>query len=417
MSSVHRRRRVAARGDEREPAWLSAAWGLLVKPTMIGALLSISGALLVLAPWLKAPGRRSSAWWVGGLEDAALLMMVSVLSAIALGLMVGVAWQGRLARRGEAPLWVDLTWSQTPEPEQTPGLRAPWAGPAGVALMVLGVLLGVGCWLSLQGDVLPTQAAISVGQPTEFVRARVSDQPLRLMLPRRVQISDIRMAPPQSVTLTLALPKQQDVSPQTLLANESVEVGGKRLTFVGVIQDPQQLRVVLSGKGEQSIEATGRVGDKVRVTLDGPAFEIKEITRNYLGAMGPAVRLDSEQTGAFWLFERPTNERLGSPFDEGLRLVRLETLPAAVFTVGPPVPFEPLVVALVCVLLGTGLLFGAPQLSVLGRGRRQGISLAEAGRWAESFAADPGASPRDESSQASAPSAEARAALQQEEEE
>lgn len=385
-SSRSRRRHAAARHEShkrKEPALLSAAWSLLVKPHIVGALLCGAGGLLMVAPLLKAPKRLSASWWSGGLEDANLLMFVAVLLALAGPLLIGLWWQRRLEERGEAErASADMLLSDPPELKSKALAMVPWLG---VALMLMGSLVGVGCWFSLFRDVLPTQAAISVGQPTEFVRAKVSAEPLRLMLPRRVTISDVRMAAPQSVTLTFALPKQTDAKPQTLSARESIDVAGKRFTFIGLINDPQQLRVVLKGTDERSIEATGRVGELVRTSLEGPQLEVKQITRNYLGAMGPAVQLSSEQTGTFWLFERQVDPKYGPPFDQGLKLVRLETLPAAVFMVGPELPFWPLVLAVILFVLGAGALLGFEQLSLMGRGRRLASSLHEAGRWAESF--------------------------------
>lgn len=378
-----RRRQGAAQLKHKEPALLSAAWSLLIKPHIVGALLCGAGALLMAAPLLKAPKRLSASWWSGGLEDANLLRFVAVLLAIAAPLLIGLWWQRRLEERGDAErVSADMLLSDPPERKTRALTMVPWLG---VALMLVGALMGVGAWFSLFQDVLPTQAAISVGQSTEFVRAKVSAEPLRLMLPRRVTVSDVRMASPQSVTLTFALPKQTDAKPQTLSARESIDVAGKRFTFIGLINDPQQLRVVLAGTGERSIESTGRVGELVRTSLEGPQLEVKQITRNYLGAMGPAVQLSSEETGTFWLFERQVDPKYGPAFDQGLKLLRLETLPAAVFMVGPELPFWPLVMAVILFVLGAGLLLGFEQLSLMGRGRRLASSLHEAGRWAESF--------------------------------
>lgn len=384
-SSRRRQRRGLEQGAAaQEPALLRAAWGLLVKPHVVGLLLSAAGGLLIIAPWLKAPKRLGASWWTNGFEDANIVMFVAVLLALGAPLLIGLWWQRRAQIKELVPIaQADLLMSE-PHPE-TPKASIGALPLLGAALMIVGALMGVGTWFMLWRDVLPTQAAISVGQPTEFVRAEVAGEPLRLMLPRRVTISNVRMAAPQSVEMTFSLPKQNDAPTQTLGPRESIDVAGKRFTFIGLINDPQNLRVILGGSGEQSIEATGRVGQKVKVSLDGPEFEVKQILRNYLGAMGPAVQLSSESTGTFWLFERQVNPKLGPAFDHGLKLVRLETLPAAVFNVSPELPFWPLITSVILFVLGAGGLFGAPQLSPVGRRGLRAFSLQEAGRWAESL--------------------------------
>src|SRR5690606_21935033 len=131
------------------------------------------------------------------------------------------------------------------------------------------------------------------------------------------------------------------------------EVDGVRMTLVGIGEDPQRLRAILRGRDEASLEVAAREGETIRVALDGPEYTVKQITAHLAGNMGPAVQLESEDTGAFWLFGRePKRADALALNTHGLRLERLETLPTAALTIAPAQPLEALIVACALFLLG-----------------------------------------------------------------
>lgn len=388
MSSSYRRRRTNRRTQKAaaEPGWVSWLWEALVRPSTIGGMITIAGAVLIAAPWLNSPKKLSTTWWSAPLQNLDVLLIAMLVLAFALPLSAGLWINLQHMKKGQRPIINDI--DLTTEPDEAPNTLAQKLAPFGVVLMVAGVLTGVVPWVFMQRDVLPTQAPFAVGKSTEYVTARISGRPLRLMLPQRVMISNIKMKAPQEVTLTISKPKQNDVPKQTLKARESIDVEGKRLTFVGLTEDARNLRAIIAGSTKQSIETTGRIGEKIRVTLDGEGYEVKNISRNYMGAMGPAVQLTSEKTGDFWIFERQPKPGLGKGLGNGLKVVRLETLPAAIFTVGPAVPFWPLIVAGILFVLGAGLFFGMPHALAFDGKRRRWTSLNEAGRFAEQFGVD-----------------------------
>lgn len=375
-SSSTRARRRRAQTVTKEPAWLGSLWGFATKPLLLGTLIAVAGGLVMAAPWLNAPKALSSTWWRLGATYTDILTIALLLLGLTVPLLAGLWVNARTASAWDVELGEE-------ESHEASGLSS-WLARAGVGTMILGVAVGVLAWVSLQGDVLPSTSSFAVGQDTEYISARVESRPLRVMLPKRVTVKNIKMSHPQEVELTLSRPKEKDIPVETLQARQGMDVEGKRLTFVGLTQDARHLRVIVAGKSKQSIEATGRVGESVGVTMDGPTYEILEITRNHLGVLGPAVRLSNEEEGAFWLYQRQADPTFGPPLHDQLKLVRLETLPAAVFTVGPSVPFWPIIAGGVLLILGAAMLFGLPHANSDLSGRRWN-SINEAGALAESL--------------------------------
>ncbi len=335
MSRARRRRHQRGARSSDSLGWVDQLWDYVTHPGLLGAVASIAGVMLMSAPWLKLPTRKLPDWWALPVQ-ATDVLQVSVLLGTLVGVLgAGLCIKAFMERRGE-------------------DVRV----MASLLTMGIGIAGCVGCWLSLQSDVPATQATFGIGQQVEYVVGRVRGEPVRIMLPRRVKVDKLVATQPASLTLTLNRPKQRDASPQTLAVGESVEVDGMRFTFIGSSVDTQQLQGVVAGSSSQSIAAAARKGSTVRVTLDGPEYEVKDISLNYIG-LGPAVQLGTEDLGSFWVFERQ-REQSARAFDHGLQLMRVESMPAAVMTVAPVRHFEPLAIFGGVFALGLGglLLWG-----------------------------------------------------------
>ena len=315
-------------------------WGALVRPEVLGGALLVSGALAMCAPFFKLPARKAASFFSDPVQATDLLQIVILLGVAVVVLGLGALLQGWLGSR------------QSVVRQRILAILVAGLGAVGV----------LATWLSLTTDVPATQATFGVGEQVEYVVGKVRGKPVRIMLPQRVKVLSIERPDEEAVstsallTFELTRPKQRDAAPNTLQVGASIDVEGTRLTFVGTGSDVKQLRAVLTGKGEQSIEVAAKKGDTVRVTLDGPEYEVKDISLNYMG-MGPAIQLAAPEQGAFWVFGRvpeAKGEVAPSPFSHDLRLLRLESVPAAVMTVGPVRPFEPLVASGALLLLGVG---------------------------------------------------------------
>lgn len=334
MSRAQRRRQRKASSSSM--VWVEQIWDYVTHPALLGGMLTVAGVLTMSAPWLKIPSRQVPGWWALPVQ-ATDVLQVSVL----LGVLVAALGAGLCIHA--------MSGSRDNERKRL---------LASVLVMGAGAIGCVGCWLSLQSEVPATQASFSIGKQVEYIVGRVRGEPVRVMLPRRVKVDKLVATSPASLTFTLNRPKQSDAKPTTLAVGESVDVEGTRFTFIGSGVDGQQLQGVIAGASAQSIAAAARKGSTVRVTLDGPEYDVKDISLNYMG-MGPAVQLEVEDSGAFWVFSRQSEESARA-FDHGLQLLRVESMPAAVMTVGPVRAFEPLAIFGGLFILGLGglLLWG-----------------------------------------------------------
>jgi hypothetical protein len=340
---------------------VSAAWDAVARPERVGALILVAGLVLMAAPLVQLPKRFDRSWWTDPMQAPDLLTIALVLLASSAVLVGGLGWF--IAQ--QAPLIED---GQLADADLKPTTlhRVPWLG---AALALVGGVGVVACWVGVHGEVPVAIGPFGLGVQTEFVETTLRGQPLKLMLPRRVEVTSLSAGEAPQVALRFMRPKQTDAQPQALAAGESIDVESMRFTFLGVAEDGQALRAVLGGTTEQSIEAAGRKGQKVRVSLDGPEYTIHEISVNYMGAMGPAVQVESEAEGRFWLFQRASKDGKDM-FGRSLRLIRLETQPAAILATVPARPLWPMATSVILLAAGIGLLLGAPELrrSAAGRG-------------------------------------------------
>lgn len=378
--SIDRRRR--RHEPTAEPWWLELLWERGVRSAWLGLIIAIAGGIMIAAPLAAMPSRIDKSWWARGFQSPDMLQVSAILLAGCVPLLIGL-W----VRRSNAPV-ADLRLDQSHDLPISSMRNTQLALAAALGLMLTGAIGVSVVWVGLQRGVPPAEVLLPQDATTEHVIGQVRGKPVKVMLPRRasVEISGEIDAP--VVDLTLSRPKEEGVEPQQLTIGEFVEVDDTRLTFVGLADDPNNLRAVITGTSGQSIQALASKGQEFKVSLDGPTYTVIDLSLNYIGAMGPAVQVEPDNDEPpFWLFLRQPTGELKDPFTHGLRLDRIETSTAAAFTFGPVVPFEPLVTFSVIFVLGLGLLLGVPEQRPANRRRRVGLaSLNEAGALAESFA-------------------------------
>ncbi len=340
--------------------YVSTAWDAVARPERVGALILVAGLTLIAAPLAQLPARLDRSWWTDPMQAPDLLMIALALLAAASVLAAGLGWHA-----ATAPLErEDGVLPDEPAPTSTPRWL-PWLG---LGLAGCGAVGALGCWASIHGEVPVAISQFGQGAQVEFVQTSLRGEPLKLMLPRRVEVTQIGVGASPQVSLRFVRPKQTDIPAQVLGVGESLDVESTRFTFMGVAEDGQSLRAIIGGVTEASIEAAGRKGQEIKVSIDGPAYKILEISPNYMGAMGPAVQVESEADGRFWLFAR-ANKDGKELLDRPIRLIRLETQPAAILAAVPARPLWPMATAVLLMAAGIGLLFASPELRV-GAGRR-----------------------------------------------
>lgn len=319
------------------------AWRLAVNPPAIGALLLTSALIAIVGPFNALPDGPALSWWSTTFQAdgmargaASLFIMAAVLGA---GLLL-TRWQ---VQHGDV---LDTL------PDGLGAGKTTRLPALGAALMGLGVALGVMTWMVAQSQVAPTRVALPVGKTVESYHARTVNGAMRVMLPSRLKIKSVS-ADTGSAELELSKVGETGIL-QTIVVGEPVDIDGVRYALAGVEYNPQIVRALFSSRNADSVPAAANVGDTFRVTLDGPEFKVVQIARDYLNAMGPAVELESEATGKFWVFQRATPiDVFDSP--HGLKLETLETAPVVLISISRGQPLQVFGAAGVLFLAGLAL--------------------------------------------------------------
>jgi hypothetical protein len=353
-------------------------------------MVALAGVVALLAPLTHLPARLNRGWWIEALHIPQTAAAVGALGLAGLVLAMFLWW----ARgRTQASLEADVSMEPDGQTTSVEGLRrSNWRlARLGVLLMGLGMTLVCGQWLILHRVAPAGKIALAVQQSTEYYRAPMGAKSIKVMLPLRMTVVGAVFGDDPVVYVRFAPPKKEnDAASQPLRPGESLDVAGLRFTFVGFTHAKSSLRATIKGTGPQTIEAAGSVGDVVRVSIDGPEFEILEIVPDYMQALGPAVELHSPDHEAFWLFARAAGHE-GLDFGHGLELVDIQSVPAPVFAVAPPQPVWPLGTGGVLFVLGVVMFFAVPQRRLLTLVTEPGSpihvsSLNEAGSLADEVA-------------------------------
>lgn len=200
--------------------------------------------------------------------------------------------------------------------------------------MAVGVATGVGGWWYSQSKLPLSKVSLPAGSKIESYPAIDVDRSVKRMLPHRVQVNSID-ADRGSVNLAFSTADDPEATvDQRVEVNAPVDVDGVRYSLIGVEYDARVPRVVLESGEADTITVSATRGDQVMFEHEGATFEVTQIVRNYLNALGPAVELESEEQGRFWVFQRA--HPLGDDFDSPMkiRLQRVETAPVAVLAIG-----------------------------------------------------------------------------------
>jgi cobalamin biosynthesis Mg chelatase CobN len=291
-----------------------------------------AGLVLAVMPLVEMPAG-SESWWTGAFRaDAALSLAMTAVG------LAAVFAAGRCLEAAGRGSWSD------------------WLGP-----LVLGIAIcaGLAHWVSLHRGVEPTRQTIAVGETVQSFSGELAGESLDVMYRDRVEVTDIQTSPsPLAVVRTFRPGEVGQTRRSKLDAGSSIGVGDYRLTFVGFSREGGGLEAVISSGREDTITASAPVGGSFTLTIDGDPFRVEEIVENYLGSVGPAVRVSRSDIGSVWVFQRAAQMESPPSLDHQLELESVRRAPAAVFLVSKSTPVWPInVVGILFVLGVVGTLF------------------------------------------------------------
>lgn len=331
--------------------WIERLWHRVVSPAGLGGLLLAAGLIFVVGPLNMLPKTPPTAWWSIALQAEGMARGGASLLAMAVVLMSGLGLVRWRTSRGDIA---------EVDPDGPGAGRTNHIAAIGAGLMVLGAAIGTLMWVVAGSQVAASRVSLPVGKSIESYPAITVSGNMRVMLPSRLKVRSVNV---DEGTAELELSKVGDEGVvQSIRVGRPVDIDGMRYALVGIEFDPRVVRAVVAGSTPDTIATSAAVGESFRVTLDGPEYRVTQLIRDYLNVLGPAVEVENEETGRFWLFQR-SNPIEGFQTPHGLRLEALETAPVVILGVSRRQPTEVFGSAGVLFFLGLGLfLFGRDRL-------------------------------------------------------
>ncbi len=367
---------------------IDRAWSVLTDVRVPGLLLLASGTVLMASPWMHTPDPLVVSWWESTLHLPSTLGVAAGLAAAGLVLMLGVLFNRyRMATDPDAqtkasPDALINVGAVVDDVEESGAANLSWAG---VACMVAGIALVVGYWFTVQQSVGAARMPLTIGQTAENYAVPFGNKEMKVNLPLRVRLSALRAGDHPVASLQMFQAGQKPPAAQKIEAGSGVELKNLRLTFTGIAPDSSKLRAVFGSDKPNTITAGAAKGDSFRVSLKGPKYKVLDVTDNYMGVMGPAAHIRAPKVGDFWVFQRQADADVAPKLGHSIRLERVQTQPAAIFTVAPRRPFWPLSAGGTLFIIGFAMLIVFPERILwIGEGRKARLwSFNEAGRLAE----------------------------------
>ncbi len=319
------------------------AWRLAVQPASIGLLLLVASLILLVGPMNATPKTTNFSWWSSAFQAEGMARAAASLIAMAGMLGLGLLLNRWSLRRGVT----------SDAPADGPKSGAPTQVVAvGVALMSLGIVGASLLWIFAQTSISATHVSLPIGRTIESYPAASGNGFIRVMLPSRLKIRSLDV---ETGTVELELSKVDEPGVvQKLEVGQPIDIEGMRYALVGVEFDPRIVRGVFSSSEPETIATTASLGDTFKVGIDGPEYKVLQVVRDYLNILGPAVEVESEAAGRFWLFQRAAPiKNFVAP--DGLRLDTLESAPVVILGVSRGEPTELFGAAGIVFLFGLGL--------------------------------------------------------------
>ncbi len=341
-----------------QQTFVDRVWSTVVRPEILGGICLVAGGLLVGG----AVGA-SGGGWRDPLRVSSLLPLVAGLAALAAILAVGLVWDRHAETR----------------PVEGAG-RRDWAGrtlPAvGATSMVTGAAMLLASWFLVQADAPPGSLTVPIGETAEAFEARIAGEGVEVMLPMRVHLEDLSMENGPEVEIAFSTPGRDPFGGRRMSAGETVAMEGYRLAPVGLSPEQGNLRATVASRRDETISTAVAEGERFKLSPQGPEYRAAEIVRNYMETLGPAVRIENDELGSAWVFERGAGGGGAPEFEHDLYVEGLQRMPGVRFAVTPDFPLWPIGLGGGLFVVGIALLVACPERVRRG-GRRE--SLNEAG--------------------------------------
>lgn len=349
-------------------------WATVASLEAIGLALVVAGGTLVVQAGFTA----GDGGWLEPLRSPMVVPFVAGLLA------------------GAAVLWLGAIWQRYFRTEVADGTarRGRWTGRTLPILGATGMLVGattmVAVWFLVQAAGPTGTVVLSPGSKTEGFESRIAGEELEVMFPLRLHLQSVDLEGTPSVKVAFSTPDEDPFGQRRLLSGEAVRMEGFRIAPIGLSTEQGSLQATIRSRRQKTIAATVAEGETFKLRPDGPEYEVQQIVKNYVDAVGPAVQLTSEARGQFWVFSGAESDDRRPDFGHSMYVDSLQKAPGVMFAVTPDFPLWPIGLGGGLFVVGLALVMAFPE-RVRGRFETDGRvrSFNEAGPLAEGDEEEP----------------------------
>jgi hypothetical protein len=312
---------------------------------VVGGLIATAGLILALGPFSVGGGRELD-WWISPWLRPSLSAPAWGLAAAGSVLLIGLIWATSAFDRPDV---ADSGW-----------LDASLHLRTGLSSMLLGIVLAIGGWIAATGELKVGRLVLTPGQTAESYRATYRDGSMKVMLPRRITLTDLSLGEPLEATVRFKRAGADRGQTARLAPGRAILTDDLRWTLVGADFSKGTKRAVIGSDRPKTIAAAASPGESFQLSPQGRSYEMVDILDNYLKTLGPAARVRSDELGEFLVFQRMPPDEHAPDFEHDLTLERLERIPALVVRVSTPTPIWPSGIGGGLMVAGLALLLTTP---------------------------------------------------------
>jgi len=329
---------------ERETA-VDRIWAAAASLEGIGLGLLLAGGMLVV----QAVTSDRAVAWLEPLRSPVLVPFIAGLLA------------------GASLLWLGAIWQRHFETESTDaspgrgGFTSRTLPTLGATGMLLGATTMVAVWCLVQAAGPTGSVVLAPGAKTEGFQSRIAGEEIEVMFPLRLHLRSLDPEGTPSVKVAFSTPDRDPFGQRRLLSGEPVDIEGFRVAPVGLSTEQGSLQATLRSRRDETIPATVGEGETFQLRPDGPEYQVRKIVKNYIDAVGPAVQLEAEQKGRFWVFTDSESDRPRPDVGHQMYVDSLQKAPGVLFRVTPAFPLWPMGVGGGLFVIGLALVLAFPE--------------------------------------------------------
>jgi hypothetical protein len=309
----------------RTDSWVNHIWQILANPGAAALALGIAGVFLVAVPFLSFSPAEVANWWEAS-------RYFSLTPAVPAGLLTVTVFSLAIRESTSEALLSEQSFQHY-----------------GHILAILGVVVGLGGWFFAQKESQTGRTAVTPGEPVRTYTSFLDETAIDINIPGRMTLLSVEDS---EAEIRFESRTGSSTASRIFKVGDRMEWEGRTVTMTGFSKSETFMRAVFSIDNKNVQSLTAAVGTGLQIPGRSASFDVKDAVSNYMDMLGPAVHLNSEEHGDFWLFAKEKKLDAELHGDLPIQLERLERMQAPMFSVSGVRPVWPTQVGLGALLVG-----------------------------------------------------------------